>query len=163
MELHEWWAGDPSERYWLEITDRADLGTNLWAPQLDDGGRPTWGYELVTAVRPGDMVMHWSKLGTKALVAYSHVVGMPQASTILWQSHGTYGRQHGGPTSSEPAWEAPLGGYTKLKNPVSLARIRSIEPQVRAIRAALEAVHGAPCTSHLRYQRTGQSEPRRRT
>lgn len=144
MELHEWWAGDPSERFWLEITDREDLGTNLWAPQLDDGGRPTWSYELVTAVRPGDIVLHWTKQGDKSVVAYSHVTGVPHASTIVWQSHGTYGRQKALPTTPRPAWEAPLGGLTPLATPVSLERVREEEAVLRAIRQDLEAEHGAP-------------------
>ena len=33
--LNAWWEGDARERYWLEITDRLDLGIDLHAPQRD--------------------------------------------------------------------------------------------------------------------------------
>ena len=36
MELHRWWEQDPKERYWLEVTDRRDLGADLNAPQTND-------------------------------------------------------------------------------------------------------------------------------
>ena len=36
---HLWWSQDPREVYWLEITDRLDLGIDLKAPQADDYGR----------------------------------------------------------------------------------------------------------------------------
>src|SRR4051794_19992496 len=26
MEINEWWAGNADQRYWMEITDRPDLG-----------------------------------------------------------------------------------------------------------------------------------------
>ncbi len=39
--VNEWWAGEPAEHFWMEITDRPDVGNNLIAPQLDGGGRPT--------------------------------------------------------------------------------------------------------------------------
>jgi len=33
-----WWSGDPTERYWLEATDRADLGADLRSVLADGGG-----------------------------------------------------------------------------------------------------------------------------
>jgi hypothetical protein len=45
-----WWDGRPEERYWVEITDRADLGVDLAAPQLNEDGRPNWSYDLVREV-----------------------------------------------------------------------------------------------------------------
>ena len=59
MTLAKWWRGDVGQRFWLEITNRADVGRNLIAPQLDDAGREYWSYSLVAAARPGDMVPHW--------------------------------------------------------------------------------------------------------
>ena len=34
MAINDWWADDPNERYWIEITDRQNLGDNVIAPQL---------------------------------------------------------------------------------------------------------------------------------
>ena len=61
MEIHRWWTSDSTECYWLEITDRPDLGANLHAPKRAKGGRETWGYSLILEARPGDIVFHWHK------------------------------------------------------------------------------------------------------
>lgn len=42
VALHERWAGAGSERFWLEITDRTDIGVNLTAPKQDDTGNEYW-------------------------------------------------------------------------------------------------------------------------
>ncbi|MEU0242985.1 EVE domain-containing protein [Streptomyces sp. NPDC006235] len=142
MPVNRWWRHDPLERFWLEITNRDDIGTNLLAPQVNDRGEEYWSYALVREARPGDLVLHWDKNHGPGVVGYSHVRGEAFASTITWQSRGTYGRQRrtSGP---EPAWEAPLGGYRRLKHPVTQARLREIEPTIRALRDHLaEAVDG---------------------
>ena len=38
-----WSSGNPSERYWCEITDRKDgVGQNLYCPKHNVNGRPFW-------------------------------------------------------------------------------------------------------------------------
>lgn len=37
-----WWHSVTGEIYWLETTDRGDLGVDLNAPQLNENGRPYW-------------------------------------------------------------------------------------------------------------------------
>ncbi|WP_320784451.1 protein NO VEIN domain-containing protein [Streptomyces sp. CRN 30] len=145
MPVNRWWSGDPSERYWLEITNRDDIGTNLLAPQLNDRGEDYWSYSLVRQVRPGDLVLHWDKNHGPGVVGYSHVVGEPFASTITWQSRGTYGRRRGDATPEpEPAWEARLGGYRRLEHPVTQTRLREIEPRLRVLRDQLAEALGTP-------------------
>ena len=61
MAINEWWAADSGQRFWMEITDRYDLGADLFAPTTDGRGRPYWGYELITYVQPGDIILHWHK------------------------------------------------------------------------------------------------------
>ncbi|WP_164492317.1 DUF3883 domain-containing protein [Streptomyces nigra] len=132
MPVNKWWRHDPNERYWLEITNREDIGTNLLAPQRDDGGKPYWSYALVREVRPGDLVLHWDKKHGPGVVGYSRVQGEAFGSMITWQSRGTYGRQRGA-SGPEPAWQAPLGGYRQLKRPVTQARLRDIEPRIQSL------------------------------
>ncbi|MEW2467652.1 DUF3883 domain-containing protein [Streptomyces sp. NPDC046994] len=142
MPVNRWWRHDPNERYWLEITNREDIGTNLHAPQVNDRGEEYWSYALVREVRPGDLVLHWDKNHGPGVVGYSCVRGEAFASTITWQSRGSYGRQRrtSGP---EPAWEAPLGGYRRLQRPVTQTRLRQIEATIQALRDHLaEAVKG---------------------
>lgn len=142
MPVNRWWRRDPSERYWLEITNREDIGTNLVAPQVNDQGAEYWSYSLVREVRPGDLVLHWDKNHGPGVVGYSHVTGEARASTITWQSRGTYGRRRNA-SGPEAAWEAPLGGYRRLRQPVTQARLREIEARVRSLRDHLvETVDG---------------------
>ncbi|MFF4827097.1 DUF3883 domain-containing protein [Streptomyces sp. NPDC001312] len=143
MAINKWWGHDPNERYWLEITNREDIGTNLLAPQANDRGEEYWSYALVREVRPGDLVLHWDKNYGPGVVGYSHVRAEAFASTITWQSRGTYGRKRG-ESRPEAAWEAPLGGYRRLKHPVTQARIREIEPRIRALRDRLTEEVGSP-------------------
>ncbi|MFE7231179.1 protein NO VEIN domain-containing protein [Streptomyces sp. NPDC057596] len=143
MPVNRWWRRDPSERYWLEITNRDDIGTNLLAPQVNDQGKEYWSYALVREVRPGDLVLHWDKNHGPGVVGYSHVVGEPFESIITWQSRGTYGRQRKA-SGPEAAWQAPLGGYRQLKLPVTQARLREIESRIRSLRDHLAASVDGP-------------------
>lgn len=69
-----WWAADSAERYWLEATDRDDIGSDLRAPELDGGGRPNWRYGLFEEARPGDVVLHYDKdRGTGGIVGFSRI------------------------------------------------------------------------------------------
>ncbi|WP_346008172.1 protein NO VEIN domain-containing protein [Janibacter terrae] len=138
MPINEWWLGDSRERYWVEITNREDLGVNLIAPQVNDAGREEWSYELLRHVRPGDLVLHWHKESGPALVGYSHVAAPAFASSLEWQSRGTYGRTHPN-VGLEDAWEVPLQGYRELASPVHLDRVRELEQELRNVRTGLES------------------------
>lgn len=48
-----WWAGNDDERYWCEITDRPDVGSNLKCPQADARGNPYWSYSLIENISSG--------------------------------------------------------------------------------------------------------------
>lgn len=143
MPVNRWWRHDPNERYWLEITNREDIGANLHAPQVNDKGQEYWSYALVREVRPGDLVLHWDKNHGPGVVGYSRVLGKAAASTITWRSRGTYGRQRvaSGP---EAAWQAPLGGYRLLRQPVTQTLLRGIEPRIRSLRDDLMNVFDGP-------------------
>ena len=43
------------EIYWVEITDRNDIGMDLNAPQRRDDGGEFWGYSLILEPRDGDV------------------------------------------------------------------------------------------------------------
>src|SRR5687768_17129173 len=97
VEINEWWAGLADQRYWMEITDRSDLGSDLFAPTAQQGGSPYWGYELITHVQAGDIVLHWHKslLGEPAIVGWSIATGVYEDTDISWQARGTVGRARG--------------------------------------------------------------------
>jgi len=56
LMINAWWEQNPAERYWLEVTDRENLGDDLIAPAFASNGRSTPGYALVQAVKPDDIV-----------------------------------------------------------------------------------------------------------
>jgi Domain of unknown function (DUF3883) len=141
MAINDWWTGDGDERFWIEITNRDNIGTNVIAPQLNDAGHEEWSYTTVSLVRPGDIVLHWSMLGEPSIVGFSHVSENPFKSRLEWQSRGTYGKTHA-PAGKEDAWEALLSGYRKLAVPVTQTRVRELEPELRTVRDELQAAHG---------------------
>lgn len=124
MAINEWWAADPEQRYWMEISYREDLGADLRSPKTH------WGHELTTYVQPGDVVFHWhaSLLDDKGIVGWSQAVGGYEDMPISWQS-----------SSPEPGWRVPLENYIALRAPVLLEDLRSQEGQIRQVQQDLEA------------------------
>lgn len=57
--LHNWWREKPGEVFWLEVTDRPDLGDNLKAPQSNEHEGDFWSYSLLKEIRPGDVIFHY--------------------------------------------------------------------------------------------------------
>lgn len=142
MAINEWWTADPAQRFWMEITDRSDLGADLFAPTTDGSGKPYWGYELVTYVQPGDIVLHWHKTlaGEPGVVGWSEATGAYEDTDISWQAHGAVGRAKGN-LKPRPAWRMPLLNYTSLADPTLISEVRSMEKELRRLQANLAAEH----------------------
>jgi hypothetical protein len=142
VAINEWWTADTDQRFWMEITDRDDLGSDLFAPRTDGSGRPYWGYELITYVQPGDIVLHWHKtLGEEpGIVGWSQATGSYEDTNISWQAHGTVGRAKGN-LNPRPAWRMPLLNYTPLAQPVLISDVRALDAKLRQAQADLEAQH----------------------
>ena len=81
-----WWAGDARQRFWLEITDRPDIGVDLHCPQRDAIGSRTPGYSLIWSVEPGDVIFHY-RLQKRAITAWSHAAGQVTEAPTVWLSH----------------------------------------------------------------------------
>ena len=140
VAINEWWVTDPKQRFWMEITDRDDLGSDLFAPTTDGSGRPYWGYELITYVQPGDIVLHWHKTlaGEPGVVGWSQATGTYEDTDISWQAHGTVGRASG-TLKPRPAWRMPLMNYTPLGTPVLISEVRARDAELRKVQSGLEA------------------------
>jgi len=80
--MNRWWVDRPEERYWLEVTDRADLGVDLRAPLVADDGNPSWSYSLVREVAAGDTVFHYSS-PDGAIVGISRATGDPWEEELI--------------------------------------------------------------------------------
>jgi hypothetical protein len=139
MAINEWWAADPDQRFWMEITDRDDLGADLLAPTTDGGGRPYWGYELLTYVQAGDIVLHWHKTlaGEPGIVGWSQATGTYEDTDISWQAHGTVGRARGS-LKPRSAWRMPLVNFILLTDPILISSVRAREPELRQAQLDLE-------------------------
>lgn len=127
----------------MEITDRDDLGVDLKAPQTGDNGRPYWSYELVTDVRPGDVVLHYYK-PHKAIVAVSQATGDHWEEDIVWASHGTVARSAGIQPYRRPGYRRALERFIYLRDPVSLDELRAGEGHLRTAAGAVERLRRGP-------------------
>ncbi|MGW4214134.1 DUF3883 domain-containing protein [Lentzea sp. NPDC004789] len=146
MKINAWWAGDPAERYWMEITDRPDPGTDVNAPQRNGAGIEEWSYSLVTELRPGDVVFHWHRtlLGRPALVGWSEVTGpLSEEDNYVWQARGTRGRARGVPTIGR-GWRMQCGGLHRLEHPLDRSRIAELRPLLEEVFADLKERFGDP-------------------
>jgi hypothetical protein len=126
-------------KYWLEITDRADLGVNLRAPQRDERNKPYWSYTLIREIIHGDIVFHYHKL-EKAIVACSRAAGSVWEDDIVWAAHGTSARDAHSVPRVRTGWYLGLEGFTYLASPLRLEAIRSEEAFIRSLRDRLEAL-----------------------
>src|SRR5687767_3993864 len=113
MKANRWWGEDPEEHYWLEITDRPDLGTDLNAPQHDETGRPTWSYELVKEPADGDVVFHYWK-PAQAITAFSIVRGPWWEDQVVWGAHGTSARDRKLEPYARPGYRRALQHFDRL-------------------------------------------------
>ena len=102
--VNRWWEGDESEKYWLEITDRPDIGANLKAPQT---GHP--GHFLVKEVKSGDIVYHYDK-NSKSFTGFSIATGKWWEQEIDWPY-------------TRPGWYAELINFEAI-GPISLSRFQ---------------------------------------
>lgn len=131
MALNLWWKDSPAERYWLETTQRPDVGVDLNAPADNYKGDEYWSYALVREVQDGDVVFHWEK-GEGAIRRWSRATGGWWPDMVFWGARGTVSR------SSDP-YDRPgvrhgLDGPFELEEPITLDMLRERQSAIRAAR-----------------------------
>lgn len=157
MATNAWWEDDPTEIYWMEITDRSDIGGELWAPQLKADGNHESSYDLVAYVQPGDRVFHWSK-AERAIVGWSEAVGPLTSDIRSWHARGVAGRSRAEATTG-PTWVVPLREYHRLESPVTRANING--PLFEQITTVMDAVaEAAGRAAYSPFQRYSPTELR---
>jgi hypothetical protein len=144
--MNEWWSSQPNQRLWVEITDRADLGKNIIAPQRAQAGKNTPGYELLNYVHEGDLVFHWwrkpSDPELRGFYGYSEVVGKMQEGIIPWKSRGRYAENEvAGP---KPAKYWNLANFTGLQKPFLVSDLNEKKNEVFDLILNLEKKYGKP-------------------
>lgn len=138
-----WWHDRPAERFWLESTNRPDIGADLKAPLADTSGRENWRYTLFRETRAGDIVFHYNT-DTGAIVAVSRIAGTEQLRPIVWAARGTYARERRAEPEEVPGYFIPLEGHRPLPAPLTLGQLRNTESQIRKIHNDLRATTPGP-------------------
>jgi len=122
-KLEYWWDNNPLEKYWLEITDREDIGANLHAPQENQSGNRFWGYSFVCLPRKGDIIFHYNKK-EKKINSYSIIADeITYEEEIKWVARGSY--SSGLIPYRRSGWMRKFSKHYILKNPIELENIRS--------------------------------------
>lgn len=121
---HSWWESNLEEKFWVESTDRTDIGRNLLAPISTHAGQ-----KLVAFVEDGDIVFHYYQ-PTKSIVAFSVAKGFPKIDEIRWPDRKK--------SDISPAYKIDLINYTELDEPITLKEIQDKQSSIRTIKAALD-------------------------
>ena len=125
-----------SNQFWLEITERADVGANLNAPLFDKNGRPNWTYDLVQEIKEGDKVFHYKG---SAIVGVSRATGQAWFDEVIWAARGSASRSARIEPHRQPGQYISLEGYVSIAPILSLADIRAKEAEVMQVREKLHA------------------------
>ena len=153
-----WWSGDASERYWLEATDRPDIGSDLRAPMADEADRPNWRYLLFQAARVGDVVFHYNKK-VGAIIGLSTIAGSPRSQPIVWAARGTYARRKGTKPHSRPGYMIPLTDFQTLSTALTLSDIRARRGELLKLRDHLGQANKSK-SLYFPFELSAQRQPR---
>lgn len=140
-----WWSNRPEERFWVEITQRPDIGDDLKAPQADKGGtRAHHAYALISAVKPGDIVFHYNN-NEEAVTGVSRVAAAPFKADIVWGSLAD-----GTTPFNRPGWRVPLEKFTPVVPHVPVQAFRDKQAALQQL--ALADVGDSGLTLHGPFQ-----------
>lgn len=139
--MNRWWADDSNEIFWLEITDRPDIGVDLKAPQRKSDGGEFWGYSLIREINDGDVIFHYSK-PAGAVVGRSRASEPLTERPIVWGAHGTAARRAGTIPYERSGWHLPVSEYAPLDRAITLDDLRVQEEAFRAVRDSLRESYG---------------------
>ena len=142
MSSAHWWVERPEERFWLESTDRPDVGIDLRAPEKDSKGEDNWRYSLFKNAREGDLVFHYDK-NRRAITSVSRIAGPPAARSITWAARGTSARARSASPVQVEGYFVPLRDNIPLSKPVTLDDLRRSKVNLAKIHENL-GVKGAP-------------------
>ncbi|WP_132197440.1 MULTISPECIES: hypothetical protein [Kribbella] len=138
--INVWWRHDPHQRFWLEITDRHDIGIDLNCPQRDAAGKHSPGFSLIWWVNIGDIVFHYD-LNRQAITSWSRAAGPVAEAATIWRSHRSATRKRLKTARPQSGWWLDLDGPFPLGQPLSIAQLVEHDADIRDILRRLKAVH----------------------
>ncbi|MEV6305873.1 hypothetical protein AB0M02_41105 [Actinoplanes sp. NPDC051861] len=119
-----WWEGDKAERFWVEIRWQDGIGTQLWAPTLDEKGKQNPWYDLVSTVVAGDVIYHWNTVEMR-------FVGRSKAASDARVE----------PAETGQAFIVDLEEFTPLRADLSLGYLRLHADELYSLRDELDATY----------------------
>ena len=156
--VNNWWADDPRQRFWLEITDRPDIGIDLHCPQRDATGNRTPGYSLIWCVRVDDIVFHYEK-DEHAITGWSRAAGQVTEAPTVWLSHRGATRRRLHQERAQPGWWLDVDGPFPLDPPLTLTQIRASAPQLRTLLETLRSRHPGSLYFPFSFYRGTEARP----
>jgi hypothetical protein len=151
LGINNYWWSD-KERYWMEVTnrdqseeislERGDIGENIWAPHFDTkGNKRIPSYSLVSLVKPGDYIFHYSKT-KNAIIGFSIAIGYAYDDFESWGSQGSI------ETANKPfnrdVFKVDLSNFTEFDVPLNIQEIRKKTHEIaKSIKEIKDLTKGA--------------------
>lgn len=156
--MNAWWSADPRQRFWLEITDRRDVGVDLHCPQRGSDGKRSSGFSLIWWVNPGDIVFHYS-LKQEAITSWSRAAGPVAEAPTIWRPHRSASRRRILEPVPQPGWWLDLDGPFPLEHPLTMAELTEHQGQIRGVLQELESRHSGSLYFPFFWWRAQQLRP----
>jgi len=138
--IHAWWEHRPAERYWLDVTLRADRDKFLAAPRGEGANASRWTHRLITYVRGGDVIFHYDAT-QNGIVAASVSHGRVSKRQLFWpMPAGSEGEE----VRKLRSWRIGLRQSTVLDAVVSPGEIARIQWNLFPALRSLEDEVGDP-------------------
>lgn len=113
----------------MEIAGAKAPGIDLRAPIASPDEGRKWHWDLVRHVRPGDIVVGWSRAASTAVVE-DHI-RVPRTRPDIDENTAT----------PRPHWVVPLEGYTQLARPITRSAVESIHADVVGLEEELAEIY----------------------
>lgn len=154
--INQCWAGDPRQRFWLETTDRTDIGVDLHCPQRDASGARTPGFSLIWWIQTGDVIFHYD-LNKRAITGWSRAAGHVTEAPTLWLSQRGATRRRLQTERAQPGWWLDADGPFPIESSLTLADIRERSQDLRGL-DGLRSDH--PGSLYFPFSFYGGTQPR---
>jgi len=115
VNRERWWADAPRERFWLESTDRDDLGVDLRAPLHDDSGNENWRYTLFREASPATSCFTMTNASQRS----PRPRVSPVLAPVVWAARGSCARERGAQPTTLPGCRIALADH-RLRSPEDL-------------------------------------------
>jgi hypothetical protein len=138
--INAWWSADPRQRFWLEITDRHDIGVDLHCPRRGSDGKRSSGFSLIWWVNPGDIVFHYS-LTQDGIMSWSRAAGPVTEAPTIWRPHRSATRRRIQQPVPQPGWWLDLDGPFLLAQPLPGTELTRRQEEIRNVLRELEGRH----------------------